>query len=219
MPELKVSIQPPEDALRKMREVLTPQQFKQAAFQAVKRTTAKAEKQVENAIAEATTIKKSRAVQGVWSTLTKGDVPVGIVAIRRRPLPASYFKHTASKRAGIAAVFTRGGGAVAFGHGFKRTVTTAGVDGTHSGHVGLFVRAKRLPGKGPNLASAKMVQSGKYKGQIAARFTLKEIFAPPLIDIVTGTNIAAEITASAGEEMQRQLTSQINRFMKVPNNG
>jgi len=219
MADVRVSIQPPEDALRKMREVLTPKQFRQAAWQAVKRTTAKAEKQVENAIAEATTIKKDRAKQGVWSTTTQGEIPVGIVAIRRRPLPASYFKHTASKRNGIAAVFMKGGGAVTFAHGFKRTVTTAGKSGEHAGHVGLFVRAKRLPGKGPNTNTAKMVQSGKYKGQIAARFTLKEIFAPPLIDIVNGTKIAADVTASAGEEMQKQLTSQINRFMKVSKNG
>jgi len=219
MADTTVIIQPPEAALRRMREVLTPKQFKQAAFQAVKRTTAKAEKQVENAIAEATTIKKDRAKDGVWSTLTKGEIPTGIVAIRRRPLPAAYFKHTASKRRGISATFMKGSAPVSFAHGFKRTVTTAGKSGEHAGHVGLFVRAKKLPSKGPNTKTAKMVQSGKYKGKIAARFTLKEIFAPPLIDIVNGTKIAADVTASAGEEMQKQLTSQINRFMKVPKNG
>jgi hypothetical protein len=214
-----VTIQPPEALLAQMREQLKPGQFRQAIWQAVKRTTEKGAKQVQAAIAEQTTIRKDKAKDGIKTVLTRGDSPIGTITIRRRPLPASYFKTRASKRRGASVQFTRNGPVVSLGHAFKATVTTAGIAGEHGGHIGIFTRAKRLPSKGPNVKRAKMVQSGEYAGKIAAQFTLKEIFGPPLIDLVNGTEIAAQVTKDAGTEMSKQLQSQINRFMKVRANG
>jgi hypothetical protein len=186
---------------------------------AVKRTTAKAEKQVEREIVAQTTIRKDKAKDGIKTVLTRGDNPVGTITIRRRSLPAAYFKHTATAKAGGSVTFQRGGAAIAFTHAFKRTVTTAGADGEHKGHIGLFFRAKRLPTKGPNVKKAKMVQSGPYANRIAARFTLKEVFGPPLVDIVNSTAIGETVTRDSNAEMSKQLQGQINRFMKVRANG
>jgi hypothetical protein len=214
-----VRIIPPESTLAIMREKLRPEQFRKAIWQAVKRTTERAERRVERAVLEQTTLQKARIKAGVKTVLYHGEIPQGTISIRRRPLPATYFQFHPLGRDGMAAKFGKNRPSVVIFHGFLAKVKTAGTTGEHAGHIGIFSRAKHLPKKGPNVGRARMVKTGKYAGKIAARFTLKEIYGPPLIDLVSQQSIGPKFEQETQADLGNQLLSQFNRFYKVAANG
>ena len=83
-----------------------------------------------------------RVVVTIKPKKTPGGIPFGEVRIKQQPIPLIAFKTRASKRRGVVATTGPGQPQIVLRHAFKATMP--------NGKVGIFMRGKKLPSKGPN---------------------------------------------------------------------
>lgn len=86
-----------------------------------------------------------------------------------------------------------------------------------SGHEGFFVRqgAKVKPSKGKY--AGRFIRRGRRKGQPILRQKIYELHAPsPRQFFETAPGVAKEELAAIGPELEKQLASQVDRFLKAP---
>jgi hypothetical protein len=159
MPVFEVAI--PDQQLARMREALSPGQYRQASYQAVKRTTRKVARAVQDEVKRRTFIKPKYVKRVVTARDPQGDVPVGVVRISQEWLPAIAYKVSGGKRSGIRIQVSRDRAPVTLRHAFRATLK--------SGHVGIFARAKHLPTKGANQGKGRLTPRG-----FAGRFAIAE---------------------------------------------
>jgi hypothetical protein len=196
----------------RLKAMLNPKQFKAAQFQAVKRTTTFAERQVKKEVREQTTINKKYVDRVVKSRVSREDPPLGVVTISQRLVPAVGYKHTASKRSGVTVSPTKGKPTIRLKHGFKARARSP-QQGEGGGHVGIFLRGKRLPSKGPNVGKKRYKLT---KRGFAGRLVIEEQFGPSVLDIVSVPGIRAKLVTAISDVLDKNVRSQIDRFTKAP---
>lgn len=233
-----VTIKPPDALLAELRQKLSPQQFKQAIWQAVSRTTNKGRTQARQAAKDLTGLPAKHVNKAIVSTLTRTDNPTGSITVTRAGMPLSAYKVKVSKSGGVTSEGTKGMQQLAFRHGFKATMK--------SGHTGVYLRARGVAGvldqqTHPRqfVPLAQRVIGGQYSSQIyiqgvnqrkralsrgsasgvVRRLPIVEIMGRPIIDAVNTDAVIASIKVDVNSEMRKQLTSQLNRFLKVSTHG
>lgn len=206
-----VSIQVSDEAIQWLKGALPAKQVRQALFQAVKRTTKTGATQINRRVRAEINISKKYADRAIRVFDPKGDNPVGVVSISRRSIPLIAYRPRVSKRGGVRVTIGKGKPAVVFRHAFKATVRTKGEAGVHDGHEGIFGRTRHLPTKGRNAGKGKLTPRG-----FAGRLAIKEAMGPSVLSVLGEqgtTRVAQEELAKLHDVLQKNLDSQVNRFL------
>lgn len=198
--------------LAQLQSFLKPKQVKSLVFSAVKKTTSQAKAIAAKAVLERVTVPR-RYVDGknhrraaIKSSMAGGDIPVGIVKIRRVALPMSAFKVKASKSAGVSVTFDKTKSPVTLRHAFVANVSSKAQDEQEVFHKGVFSRAarKNFVGGGEKV---KWTPAG-----YAWRLPIKEHFGPTILDFITIPEIQARVMRDIAGALQKNIDSQISRF-------
>ena len=193
MPDPFLGVVADSAEIEAVRAALNPRQFRQAMYQAVKRTTDAAKKIVSEQIEGEVNIKMSalarhRATKdAIVTRLSKGEIPVGEVVISGKPLPMTAFLYKAYKKSGVVVAITQNRSPVILKHAFKQTLK--------SGHVGIFLRATK-------------------GGKPVPRYPIREVYGPSIPSLVERPVIGNPIMEQLAARLHRELESQMDRFTK-----
>jgi hypothetical protein len=188
-----------------LRRVLSPAQVKQACFQAVTRTTNKAKAICAEAVLSQFTVARKYVVgtnrrAAVTSKVTRGDVPEGIVTIKSVPLPFTAFKVQDARPFGVYVTLDKARPPLHFRHAFLATVASRAQSDQGVSHRGVFVRTKA---RDPKKATPR---------GISWRLPMKELQGPSVLSRINVPATRAEVLAKVGNELAKQLDSQVSRF-------
>lgn len=228
--------------LAAVKMILSPQQYKQASYQATKRTTRRGRVLMGDTVRSRLTVRKKfidapnskdAAIKDRFDRTTQ----TGRIITTRIGLPLTEFEHTDTKTTGVSVRIDTQRGSLQIRHGFKARVKsksqkTAGA----AGHVGIFTRkkignaianwyAERFPGQDP----ASFVGSGITPGQttstfraagrgqfnekgIAWRLPIEERFGPAVYDLVKRDDVLRPTMAKLFEIYRDEWGNQISRF-------
>lgn len=207
-----------------LQRVLNPKQLKQAIYQAVNRTTNRGRIIAAKAVLDKMTIPrkyvdaKDNRYAAIKTRIIKGDRPEGRISVRDQQLPMSAFKHSATK-AGVRVTIDKSTPAEFFRHAFVAVVRSKRQEELGVSHKGIFVRRK------VNAADAqRYFQKNKQsfyrtaksraitpKGY-AWRLPLGELFGPSVLDFISRDEIRRAVLAGIGNELGKQIDSQVKRF-------
>jgi hypothetical protein len=219
---VRVEVSP--EQLAELEGALNPKQVRSALFQAVKRTTKTGATQINRRVRAEININKKYADRAIRAREPSGDNPVGVISISRYPIPLIAYRPRVSKKGGARVTIGKGKPPIVYRHAYKATVKTAGTDGVHEGHEGIFLRDRHLPTKGPN---ADRVREWVYKGKkrksrikltprgIAGSFAMRELMGPSVLSVLGEegtTKVAQEELAKLNGVLQKNLDSQFFRF-------
>lgn len=213
-PFLTVSVSDEQRAA--LEAVLPPKQVRQALFQAVKRTINSGRVQVNRRVREEINITKKYADRAIKSYDPKGDDPVGYISISRQPIPLIAYRPRFTKK-GVRVVVSKKKPPLVYRHAFEAAVRSQqqaaqGIEG----HLGVFVRARHLPTKGPNVGKGKLTPKG-----IAGRFAIKELMGPSVLSVLGEqgtTQVAREELAKLQGTLEKNLAGQMDRFLNRKKN-
>jgi hypothetical protein len=206
-----VTISVSDEQLATLQAALPPKQVRSALFQAVKRTTKTGATQVNRRVRAEINISKKYADRAIRVFDPKGDNPVGVISISRKPIPLIAYRPRVSKKAGVRATISKNKPPVVYRHAFKATVKTKGTDDQHEGHEGIFFRTRHLPTKGKNAGKGKLTPRG-----FAGRLAIKEAMGPSVLSVfgeAGTTRVASEELAKLHDVLQKNLDSQMDRFL------
>lgn len=191
---------------------LNPKQLKSAMFQAIKRTTDFAGRQVK-ATVKAETFMQPKYVNRVVATrVSKENPPVGIVSISQKMVPLIAFKVRASRRRGVTVQVTKSLPPIVLRHAFKATVRSQQQsEKSLAGHVGIFLRSRHLPTKGPNVGNKRLKLTRRG---IAGRLAIEEQFGKSVLSLVETPKIIGSITSEVTDKLEQNVQSQLDRFLK-----
>jgi hypothetical protein len=198
----------PQD-LQRMREALSPSQYRSATFQAVKGTTGKVRTIIAGKVRERSEVKKKYVDRVIRTKQPRGDPPVGEVTVSQELLPLIAFKARALKRGGVRVTVSPDRTPLTLRHAFLAKMK--------SGHTGVFLRARHLPTKGPNAGLKTAKGKPKYKltaRGIAGRFAIDEQFGPSVLQVVALPEVLDSIVLDVGEDLAKRVNSQMDRFLK-----
>jgi hypothetical protein len=199
---LTIQIDPAQAKL--MQELLNPKQYQQAIYQATLRTTKSLRTRIAREVKNRSYAKKSdvdKVITAYLPNKVHGTNPVGEIRIKQKQLPLSAFRVRVSKRLGVTAKVGPGLAPITIRHGFKATMP--------NGKVGIFMRGKKLPSKGPNVGKGKLTKRG-----FAGRFTINQVFGPSVFSVVSIPEAIDAIAFDSNETMAKNLVSQYERFTK-----
>lgn len=201
-----------EQSLAALRSLFNAKQVNKIVYSAVKKTTTQAKGVAAKAVMERLAIPrryidgKNHRKAAIKSSMRGGDVPVGVITIRRYALPASAFKMQATKAGGVSVTFDKSKGPQNYRHGFIANVKSDEQDAQGTFHKGAFVRAKETQFI-KNREQTKFTKAG-----IAFRLPIKEIFGPAVLDFITLPEIQSRVIRDIQGVLQKNLDSQISRF-------
>jgi hypothetical protein len=196
--------------LAELQASLSPKQVKQAAYQAVKRTTAAAKRLVQEEVERAVAIDTKYARRRIIASMNRGDIPVGTVSISRRGVPLIGYLDKVSKKGGAVIGIWRDRAALAIRHGFKARMASAAQQEQGASHVGIFLRAR--PG-GWRVTDGRMpVKTGRYRGW-AARLAVKEAYGPSIAKVVEVPKVQAKVESRITDILAKNVQSQLDRFL------
>jgi hypothetical protein len=209
---VRINISMNEAQLARLRADLSPQQVKQAQFQAIKRTTAFAAREVQDVVKAETYINTKYVRRVVTSKVSKSDSPFGTVTISQRLVPLIAYRVTASKRGGVTAYLAKNRAPIRLRHAFKRRVFSAeqAAQGD-TGHVGIFLRARHLPTKGRNVGNRRLKITRRG---FAGRLAIEEQFGPSVLNLVEQPKLLGAITDEVTVQLEKNTQSQLDRFLK-----
>lgn len=209
---VRVNITMNDAQLARLRADLTPQQVKQATYQAIKRTTAFAAKEVRDVVQEKTYLNTKYARRVISSKVSRSEPPFGIVTISHKLVPLIGYRTTATKRGGVTAYLSKDRPPIRLRHAFKRRVFSVeqAAQGD-TGHMGIFLRARHLPSKGRNAGNRRLKMTRKG---FAGRLAIEEQFGPSVLDLVEQPKLLGAITDEVTVQLERNIQSQLDRFLK-----
>lgn len=211
-----ISVEIPADVLAKLKKELSPQEFRQATFQVVKRTTAKLVTIIRKRLKEHSTINKKYVDRVITQFPPKGDPPVGMVRIVKAPIPLVAFKFKASKGGGVSVVVSKDIAPILLRHAFLATMKAIDAKSLEtSTHKGIFYRARHTPTKGPGSYLKDRAGKPKYKltpAGIAGRLAIKQAMGPSVLTIVAAPELLKEIDFDTIEFMRVTAEGQLSRF-------
>lgn len=202
MPELAAfTVTIPEAKYESLRAVLDPKQLDAATFSSVKRATEGGATFVRNVVAKNSTLTAQEITQQriIVARPPVGRPPVGRITISQKLIPLSRFRVTPLKRGGVSVKIAKDRPPLKLQHAFTATLK--------SGHWGVFLRARHLPTKGPNVNKGKLTPQG-----FAGRFAIQEQFGPSVLDLVSIPATFAAVEERVAEILLKRLDSQLARF-------
>lgn len=210
--------------LADLRRVLNPKQFQSACYQAIKRTVARARQIAAKAVQERLTIKRKyiddpNNRSAPIKTFMRQGVPAGSLYINQVRAPMSAFK-CRQTRYGVIVTLDKKRGSMTYRHAFLAKVRTKGLDDQHEGHIGVFERSDRAapkvaaPGRELFQRSRAIVPGKLTKEGFAGRLHIDELFGPSVLQFITRDEIIQAIYTGIGNELEKQIDSQVSRFTK-----
>lgn len=183
-------------------KLLDPKQLKTAMRAAVTRTTRRLANQVVARAQEVLHVKKSGLVAktlsdkrrpvGYGITKAGGDVPQGVVIVRKIPIRLIAFKVSVRKKTGVTAIVRKDRPPIVLRHAFRARVGS---------HTGIFLRAKGR-GKGGKLT----------KRGYARRLPIEEQFGVSLYAVVNVPHMLSKILKDGQEFLIHEFAGQMSRF-------
>jgi hypothetical protein len=210
-----------------LQRVLSPKQARQAVYVAVSRTTKRAKAIATKAVQQRLTIprkyiddEKNRH-SALSATILGRDVDaVGRLRIKEKQLPLSAFKYRSTKR-GVTVTVDKSAAPLTFRHAFASRVRSKRQEELGVGHTGIFVRRKVTAANAPayfrknresfyRTAKRNAITPRGY----AWRLPIGELFGPTILDFISRGEIRDAVLRDIGNELDKQLDSQISRFTK-----
>jgi hypothetical protein len=200
-----------------------PKQLKSALYQTVNRTAGNrgtVVTAIRKIVKEQTTIRPAKANALINGKMVSADPPKAEIRISGKSLRLSDYKMTGTKKGGVTATPIVGKGSLRFPYAFAANVKAVSAGGDVSNHRGGFFRTTHLPTKGPNTGGYRTVNGKKYKLTLtpqgkAGALSVKQLFGPPLSKVVGDAKILQPAIDKVASELQRQMQSQIDRFLKA----
>jgi hypothetical protein len=204
-----ISISISDSQFAKLSAELNPKQLKQAMFQAIKRTTDYARTKVRSTVKDKTYMRPKYINRAVNSKVSKSDPPEGLITISQRLVPLIAFKATVGKRGGARVHISKDKPAILLRHAFRARVKSYNQKAEDAGHLGIFLRSKHLPTKGPNMGKGKIGKHGR-----AWRLAIEEQFGASVLNLVEVPTVIAAIGADVQNQLEKNVQSQLDRFTK-----
>lgn len=204
--------------------VLNPKQMDTAIKVAVRRTIARGRQIAAKTVQERLNVQRKYIDSPTnRSAAIKTFVPPGgasgSIFINQVKMPMSAFKARQTK-SGVVVTIDKAKPSRTFRHAFIATVRTAGLDDVHEGHRGVFERSERAA---PKVAargrrvferSRALIEGKLTKDGFAGRLHIDELFGPSILDFFSRDEIREAILRDIGNELPKQIDSQVNRFLK-----
>lgn len=206
--------------LSDLRKILDPSQFKRAVFQAVSRTTKKGESIAAKAVLDRMSIPRKYVVgknryAAIKHSVSRGDVPEGKIKVRDVSLPLSAFDYKDSGVVGVTIKIDKLKSPIVLRHAFVEKMRSAAQEAQGSGHIGVMSRKSIFNqgriGQGYTYRD-KRYKIGKTPDGYAWRLPLREHFGPSVLKFITFPEIEAEVVRGLGNELEKQIDSQVSRF-------
>lgn len=212
--------------LANLRLVLNPKQMDRAIYNAVKRTVAKgrniAAKKIQsrlNVLRKYIDAPNNRSA--AIKTFMRTGVSAGSIYINQVRMPLGGFKPRQTKH-GATVVIDKARPAQTFRHGFIATVASQNQLDQGASHRGVFERSDRAapkrerPGRKAFERAKALTPADNgtlTKEGYAGRLHIDELFGPSILDFFSRAEISGEILRDIGNELPKQLDSQISRFL------
>jgi hypothetical protein len=223
----------PEAELSALQRDLSPDEFKRAQYNIIKRVTSSVAAAMKKKIKEAADVPMAVIQNGVRVRMQSGEIPVGVITVSGRRIPLDLLHPKVSKRGGVS--YDYAGKHIVLRHAF--------LAGMSSGHVGIFERARHVPPGGGEATgrgrSAKDIKAARRRHLtndpdgskeaarqqrthspskltpegIAGRLAIFEETAPSLPGILDLPKIQAELQVDIGRLLDREIASARNRFL------
>jgi hypothetical protein len=201
MPEL-LTVEIPEQQYRELLQALEPKQARQATFAAVKRATESGASFMASLVRKRTTLAREEAAKVIKANVPSGDPPVGRITIKQKLIPLSKFKFASLSRGGVSVKIDKDRPPLRLSHAFIATMK--------SGHQGVYLRAKHLPTKGPNIGKGRLTPQG-----FAGRFAIAEQFGPSVLQFISDPAVFKDVQDHIQTVLVRRAASQLARFSGV----
>jgi hypothetical protein len=241
MPSVQFKVAIPPAQLKRLESLLDPKQVKQALFQAVKRTADTIKSIEVDSIVEHSEMTRHAALGAVNTIIPRGDVPEGWVVVSGKGVPIIGFRPSFSQ-SGMHV--TAGGTSHDMPHVFKATMKGMTKSGNNFSHTGAFYRARVATPAVPeparnidqNIMVAGLQKNGSLKDRggiflrdrvsnltprtsgvaagFAERLPIHQVFGPSAAEFADKQQIETEVKERLGDVMQKNLDSQVDRFLK-----
>lgn len=196
-----IRIAPSSSDLREVRAKLSPQQVRQALYQATLRTTRTMTTNLRKRSKDKLAINQKYISRAINFTIDRGDVPVGTIIVQRQGVPLIGYK-TSATRAGIFAMMDRDRGGLQLRHAFKAVAKGPLPDGTESGgHLAIWLREKGVSNTGHLTA-----------GGYAPRLPIREVYGAPVISVVEEAAERESFVRDVRILYRKNILSQVSRF-------
>lgn len=219
MPSISLGINEKELAAIKM--ILSPQQYKQANYQATKRATRRGRVLMGDTVRSRLTVRKKfidapnskdAAIKDRFDRTTQ----VGRITTTKIGLPLTEFEYTDTGTSGVTVRIDTAQAALQIRHGFRARVKGSGNSPFLSLHVGIFTRKKVgglavISERSKSVARAAEGKQHNSKG-IAWRLPIEERFGPAVYDLVSRDEVLRPTMAKLFELYRDEWGNQISRF-------
>lgn len=218
MPSISLGISDTE--LAAIKQVLSPQQYKQANYQATKRATRRGRVMMGDVVRARLTIRKKfidaptskdAAIKDAFDRSTQ----TGRITTKRIGVKLAEFDYTASNTGGVTVRVDTSRAAIQIRHGFRARVKSASQNAAFfSLHVGIFVRKKVTGGGSARSKSVAYAFENKLfnaKG-IAWRLPIEERYGPAVYDLVSKDDVLRPTLGKLHEMYRQEWGNQISRF-------
>ena len=226
------SVTIPDGTIAFMERTVGKASTRQAMYQAVKRTTAAAKRQIMKAVTADVNINAKYVTRAIRSTVLGGskdggEAPEGVVRISGKSIPLVAFHPTYDKAHGITVIMVKSKGPLILRHAFFANTRNMKmfdlvVDAGYSegeakdasfdgGHKGVFTRKEKV-GAAFSLDSRKLATKAQYYG----RLPIQEEKGPNLATIIGPEKLTAtgeNVMAGLRETLRVNLQSQLDRFL------
>jgi len=223
------SVTIPDGTIAFMERTVGKASTRQAMYQAVKRTTAAAKRQIMKAVTADVNINAKYVTRAIRSTVLGGskdggEAPEGVVRISGKSIPLVAFHPTYDKAHGITVIMVKSKGPLILRHAFFANTRNMKmfdlvVDAGYSegeakdasfdgGHKGVFTRKKA---EGTGSSGRRVTKAGYY-----ARLPIQEEKGPNLATIIGPEKLTAtgeNVMAGLRETLRTNLQSQLDRFL------
>jgi hypothetical protein len=205
--------------MERLQKSLDPKQFRQALWQATKRTTKAAVKLVNEAVQYEMNLNPKYIGRYIKAKMERGDVPVGTIMVSGKSIPLIQFdykpKIRATKRGGIIVTTLRDKPPIILKHGFKAIVQSPEQESQGIYHKGVFLR-KKLGTISKIIAKTKLAKRGHgvTASGFASRFPIVQQRAKSIPNAISIPTVEKKIKGTIGAVFEKNIDSQIRRFVE-----
>jgi hypothetical protein len=199
--------------LAELWEILGPNNFRRAATGAINKTIATGKAKITDRIFATLNVKR-KAISDVITLkrATQAELE-GKITITGKSIRITDYKGVKLGGGGVTAQFRLDRPPLQFKHAFQAIMKANG-----GSHTGIFFRTTHLPTKGPNMGKGKLTPQG-----FAGRLSISELRGPSVLSMLQtssasgaglATAIAEEEIAKLGVVLEKNIASQVDRFLE-----
>jgi len=201
-----------------VRAVLDPKQYRQAMFQATKRTTRRGRVMAGDVVREALPIRKKfiddpkSSDAAIKATFDK-STQTGSIVTRDKPIPLAEFPNSETAK-GITVKLDKKKPRLTLRHAFKESVSSKAQLAQAVAHVGIFSRRKNVTSRLGQTYDyrGKKYKIGKNAKGIMWRIPMEERTGPTPFQRVKKDDVLAPLLQNLGELFREEFGNQISRF-------